>query len=388
MLFDLVIVGAGLVGSSLALALRGTGLTAAVVEPRAPPALPRDESWDVRVYAISPGSAAFLDAGGAWGGLDPGRICPVTAMEVSGDDGRSRLHFSAYEAGIPELAFILESRHLQATIWEALKAREDVEIFCPARCEALEVGPETASIRLEDGRTLQARLVVGADGADSWVRVQAGIAASPKPYGQMGVVANFTASVPPGGVARQWFRDDGVLALLPLPDDRVSMVWSAWDEKARELLALEPGALCSAVEEASQGAPGKLAPLTPPAAFPLRLLRPETCIGPRLALIGDAAHNVHPLAGQGVNLGFGDARELAAILRGRGVQPDCGHRSLLRRYERSRREDVLAMQFTTDGLQKLFSNRYPGLRELRNWGLGLTDRLGPVKNFLTRTALG
>jgi len=388
MLFDLVIVGAGLVGSSLALALRGTGLSVAVVEPRAPAPLPGDGGWDVRVYAISPGSAAFLETGGAWGRLDRERVCPVTGMEVFGDNGRSRLHFSAYDAGIPELAFILESRHLQAAIWEALEAREDVALFCPARCADLEIGPASASLRLEDGRTLQARLVVGADGADSWVRVQAGITAMPRPYAQMGVVANFSASVPHGGIARQWFREDGVLALLPLPGDRVSMVWSAWDEKARELLALEPGALCAAVEAASQGAPGALTLLTPPAAFPLRLLRPETCIGPRLALIGDAAHNVHPLAGQGVNLGFGDARELAAVLRGRGVQPDCGHRSLLRRYERSRREDVLAMQFTTDGLQKLFNNRYPGLRELRNWGLGLTDRLGPVKNLLTRTALG
>ncbi len=388
MTFDLVIVGAGLVGSSLALALQGSGLSVALVEPRPPAPLPRDESWDVRVYAISPGSAAFLEAGGAWALLDRERLCPVTEMEVFGDGGRSRLHFSAYDAGIPELAFILESRQLQAAIWEALETREDLDRFCPANCAELEFGRDAATLRLEDGRTLQAKLVVGADGADSWVRAQAEIAASPRPYGQMGVVANFSTSIPHGGVARQWFREDGVLALLPLPGDRVSMVWSAWDEKASELLALEPPALCAAIHEATGGAAGELNLLTPAAAFPLRLLRPKTCIGPRLALIGDAAHNVHPLAGQGVNLGFGDARELATVLRERGVQPDCGHRSLLRRYERSRREDVLAMQLTTDGLQKLFNNKDPVLRELRNWGLGLTDRLGPLKNFLTRTALG
>jgi ubiquinone biosynthesis UbiH/UbiF/VisC/COQ6 family hydroxylase len=388
MFFDLVIVGAGLVGSSLALALRGSGLSVAVVEPRAPAPLPPDDSWDVRIYAISPGSAGFLGTGGAWERLDPQRVCPVTEMEVFGDDGASRLHFSAYDAGIPELAFMLESRQLQAAIWDALGECDNLQLFCPARCEALEFGREAATLRLEDGRALEARLMVGADGAESWVRAQAGISATPRPYGQQGVVANFSASIPHGGVARQWFRPDGVLALLPLPGDRVSMVWSAWDDKASELLALEPGALCAAVAEASRGASGELGLLTPAAAFPLRLLRPKTCIGPRLALIGDAAHNVHPLAGQGVNLGFGDARELSAVLRDRGVQPDCGHWSLLRRYERSRREDVLAMQFTTDGLQKLFNNGNPVLRELRNRGLGLTDRLGPLKNFLTRTALG
>lgn len=388
MFFDVIIAGAGLVGASLALALRGSGLRVALLEPRPVPAVPEDGSFDVRVYAISPGSARFLDAGGAWSRIDPARVAPVLEMQVRGDDGNSELRFSAYDAGLPQLAFIAESRRLQQALWEALRGQENLEVFCPASPMALELAEPRALLTLQDGRALEARLVVGADGAESWVRTQAGIPAQPRPYGQMGVVANFETTVPHLGAARQWFRRDGVLALLPLPGDRVSMVWSTWDEGAQELLALDAGALCARVEEASGGAAGNLSVITPAAGFPLRLLRLESCIGPRLALIGDAAHNVHPLAGQGVNLGFGDARELAAVLRARGAQPDCGHSLLLRRYQRARREEVLAMQFATDGLQKLFNNAVPGLGVARNLGLRLTGQLGPLKNFLIRQALG
>jgi 2-octaprenylphenol hydroxylase len=388
MFFDVIIVGAGLVGASLALALRGSGLRVALLEPSPPAALPAEEGWDVRVYAISPGSARFLDACGAWSGLDPARVTPVREMQVVGDDGSSELRFSAYDAGVAELAFIAESRRLQHALWEAFRGQENLELFCPAVAVSLELRDEVARLGLEDGRSLEARLVVGADGAESWVRAQAGIAARPEPYGQMGVVANFQSDIPHRGIARQWFRPDGVLALLPLAGQRVSMVWSTWNDRAQELAALEPEALCARVSEATGGAAGSLSLITAAAAFPLRLLRLKTCIGPRLALIGDAAHNVHPLAGQGVNLGFGDARELAAVLRGRGAQADCGHPLLLRRYQRARREEVLSMQFTTDALQRLFNNTIPGLSPIRNLGLRLTGQIAPIRNFLIRRALG
>ncbi|HET9700159.1 MAG TPA: UbiH/UbiF family hydroxylase [Burkholderiales bacterium] len=388
MIFDVVIVGAGLVGTSLALALRDSGLRTALLEPRPVAAVPEDGSFDVRVYAISPGSARFLDQWGAWGRIDPARVEPVLEMQVRGDDGRSELRFSAYDSGLPQLACIVESRRLQQALWQALQGQENIEVLCPAAPAALDVGESSAVLTLRDGRALEARLVVGADGAESWVRTQAGIPGQPQPYGQMGVVANFETTVPHLGVARQWFRRDGVLALLPLPGNRVSMVWSLWDEQARELVGLDPSELCARVSEAAGADAGNLSLITPAAAFPLRLLRLSSCIGPRLALIGDAAHNVHPLAGQGVNLGFGDARELAAVLRTRGPQPDCGHPLLLRRYQRARREEVLAMQLTTDGLQRLFNNAVPGLAEARNLGLRLTGQLGPIKNFLIRRALG
>src|SRR6185437_4862679 len=197
-------------------------------------------------------------------------------------------------------------------------------------------------------------LIVGADGLNSWVREQAGIGIAQHSYQQIGVVANFEAELHHRNVAHQWFRRDGVLALLPLPGTMVSMVWSANEDNARALLDLSEAEFCRQVAKASCGALGGLQPITQPAAFPLNFVHVKKLVQPRLALIGDAAHGIHPLAGQGVNLGLRDARELAATIIARGQQQDCGDYLLLRRYERARKEDILAMELATDGLQKLF----------------------------------
>lgn len=386
--FDIIVVGAGLVGASFALALRDSGLKLALVERGAPQALPRDGSWDVRVYAINPANAAFLDRLGVWGDLDRDRIAPVGGMRVWGDDQASCLEFDADEAGVPELTFIGESRLLQDGLWRALQRQENLELVCPAACAELALEPERAVLRLSDGRELAAKLVVGADGRDSWVRRQAGIGAEPRNYGQMGVVANFETEKPHGGIARQWFHPDGILAYLPLPGNRISIVWSAFDALAAELMELPEAAFCARVRQAGHDALGELRLITPRAAFPLRLLGLETLVKPRLALIGDAAHNVHPLAGQGVNLGFQDAQRLAEILSRPAACRDCGDYVLLRRYERARKEDILAMQLVTDGLQKLFNNGNPALRALRNAGFSLVNGQGWLKKQLIRHALG
>jgi ubiquinone biosynthesis UbiH/UbiF/VisC/COQ6 family hydroxylase len=228
--------------------------------------------------------------------------------------------------------------------------------------------------------------VIGADGAESRVRANAGIPVRASDYRQLGVVANFECERPHRDIAFQWFMRDGVLALLPLPGNRVSMVWSVAEERGRRLLAASKTALASEVEAASGGALGALKVVTPAAGFPLRLQRVTQFTRPRLALVGDAAHNVHPLAGQGVNLGFRDARELAGVLKDRGPQADCGDHALLRRYERARKEDVLAMQVATDGLQKLFNNEGVLLGRVRNLGLALVDRQPWLKSFLVHRA--
>ena len=367
--FDVVIVGGGLVGASLALALDTAEVSVAIVEPQAPKPLPADDSWDVRVYAVSPGSAAFLETCGAWSRLPAERVSQVEAMRVYGDEVTARLDFSAYDAGLRELAFIVENRLLQNALWQRLLGASHLSVFCPARCASLAWESEAAVLRFEDGTELTTRLLVAADGADSWVRNQAGIAVTPVSYGQLGVVANFRIGKPHRGIAYQWFRRDGVLALLPLAGDRISMVWSTDEAHGRELLGLDPHELAAQVEAASQQTFGSLTPMTAAAAFPLQLQRVAHFVRPRLALVGDAAHNVHPLAGQGVNLGFRDARELASVLRGRGPQRDCGDFHLLRRYERARREDVLALQLTTDGLQKLFAQERTWVARARNLGL-------------------
>jgi ubiquinone biosynthesis UbiH/UbiF/VisC/COQ6 family hydroxylase len=384
--FDVIIVGAGLVGASFALAMKDSGLKMALVESAAP-VVPSPE-WNSRVYAISPGSVEFLSEIGAWGEFDAARIAPVRGMHIHGDDGKAYLEFDAHQSGLAELAVIAEARWMQHGLWQALLRQGNLELFCPARCASLRIQEETAVLCLEDGQELRAPLIVGADGRDSWVRAQAGMDAEPAPYRQMGVIANFETERHHGDVAWEWFRGDGVLAFLPLPGKRISIVWTAFEEHAAELVALAPDEFCRQVGEASGNALGELRLLNRPAAFPLRLLHLEHLVKPRVALIGDAAHNVHPLAGQGVNLGFQDARELAKVLKGRGPQPDCGEYFLLRRYERARKADVLAMQLVTDGLQKLFNNRNPALKLARNLGLSLTGSLPWLKNGLVRHAVG
>ena len=386
--FDVIVAGGGLVGASLALTLGRNGLAVALVEPHPPPAAPDgSEAWDSRIYAISPGSAGWLEACGAWARLPDARIARVEAMHVFGDEPGARLEFNAYDCGLRELAFIVENGRLHAALWRELRETDRVALYAPAQCAALTRGLDCATLALEDGRALAAQLVVGADGAESWVRGQAGIRAQAEPYGQLGVVANFAVATPHRETAFQWFRRDGVLALLPLPGERVSMVWSTADAHGRELLGLAPEALAARVATASEGVLGAMRVITPAAAFPLQLQRVAQLAAPRLALVGDAAHNVHPLAGQGVNLGFRDARALAQVLAERGAQPDCGDYYLLRRYERARREDILAMQLATDGLQKLFASGRAGLQKARNLGLKATNLPTPLKKWLVRHAV-
>ena len=412
--FDVVIIGGGLVGASLAAALKHSGLALALVEsqpapmrhsapagnahfphPNPPPeGEGANESlrelhfndWDSRIYAISPGSRSFLEGFGAWALLDQSRIASIEAMRVFGDSG-AELEFSAYQMGVAELACILENRALQHALWKTLQQQENLTLLQPAHCASLAFADSQASLTLEDGRILNAKLIVGADGRDSWVRKQAGISAAPVDYEQHGVVANFATELPHRGIAHQWFQPDGILALLPLPGDRVSMVWSVSPEQSARLLGLRQDELCAQVEAASQHTLGELQLITPPAAFPLQMLVLPKISAPRMALIGDAAHNMHPLAGQGVNTGFRDARQLSQTLMERGAQSDCGDARLLRSYERKRKEDIYTMQAMTYGLKHLFNNDVPMLRALRNAGLAATNRLTPLKKLLMQHAL-
>lgn len=385
---DILIVGGGLVGASLALALRNSAWRVALAEVR-PPAAPDTTCvapWDARVYAISPASRLFLEGLGAWQRLDATRIAPVSEMRVHGDR-RSHLNFSAHDAGVVELAWIVESKAIAAALWTALQD-SGVELICPATPAALAVIEAGAMLRLDDGRSIEARLVVGADGAHSFVRSAAAIDAQEKSYGQRGVVANFSCTTPHRSVAYQWFRKDGVLAWLPLPGNRMSMVWSTPEEHADELLALDAASLCERVADAGGGRLGALQLITSPAAFPLTRLAARSLIADRVALIGDAAHVVHPLAGQGVNLGFADAAALADVLRHASRSADPGARMLLRRYERARAEDITAMRWATDGLARLFQSRAPGMPLARNVGLNLVHHLPVLKNLLVGRAVG
>lgn len=383
-IMDAVVVGAGLVGAAAALALGDAGLEVTVIEAAAPP--PARAEWDSRIYAISPGSRRLLHSIGAWQQLDAGRIEPVLGMEVHGDRPGARIDFDALASGVPALAYIAEGGALARALWRQLEASDHVKLRVGSRPQSLTIDASAATLQLDDGSVLRAPLVVGADGAESWVREAAGIDVRTRGYAQRAVVANFRTSLGHRGIARQWFRPDGVLALLPLPDGQVSMVWSAEEAHAETLTAMDAATLAQAVGDASAGSVGELEVVTPAAAFPLRLRVASSFVRPRLALVGDAAHNLHPLAGQGVNLGFRDVRALAATLSARGPERDVGVLPLLRRYERSRREDVAAMVAATDGLQRLFSSRLPGIAALRNAGLSLADRLPGLKSLLAQQA--
>lgn len=383
---DVAIVGGGLVGASLALALQRAGLDVALIDPQAPQVLPVADGWDSRIYAISAGNADFLESLGVWSRLDAQRVQRIEAMTICGDAPAGRLEFSAYEAGLRELAYIVEGSALQQALRTAIADTGEVRMVCPGQASALHIDADTAGVTLADGGQIKAQLVIGTDGGDSWVRRAAGITARVSDYHQVGVVANFETEKNHGGTAYQWFRAEGVLALLPLPGKRVSMVWSATEEHAQTLLAMDAEALVDAVLAASGGVVGGLRLVTPAAGFPLRLAHVDKLAAPRIALAGDAAHHVHPLAGQGVNLGFRDVRGLATVLAGRAPSQDCGDLSLLRRYARARREDIATMELGTDVLQKLFAVQSVWLSGARNSGMAAVNRLPFLKNLLIRHA--
>ena len=404
--YHAVVVGAGLVGAAAALALSRAGLRVALIEPRLPPAHNDaragldnagrdaraefdDAGWDARMYAINPGNADFLDGLGAWQKLDTARIQAVYRMEVAGDAG-GHLRMDAYEAGVPRLATILESGNLQGALWKAVREQAMVDLFCPASVVSIEWGTPHSTLMLEDGTAIQAELVVGADGIQSGIREMAGIQAHFSPYQQSGVVANFVTEKPHSGTAHQWFRSDfspgDVVAFLPLPGNRMSLVWSTATAHAQELMSLDVDAFCRQVQAAGHAQLGQMKLITPPAAFPLRLMQPVSTVAPGCVLVGDAAHGVHPLAGQGVNLGFGDVAALVQVLSQRG-RANCGELTLLMRYARRRAEPVARMQWVTDKLWRLFEMQAPLASMTRNTGMSVLNSLGPLKSALVHEAL-
>ncbi len=373
-------------GLAAACAARGLSVALVTNERRAPAAA-RSGAFDARVYALSPGNVSFLQDMRAWQALPEDRLTPVHAMRVFGDRAGAEISFDAYRAGVPELAWTIEDSVLQEAMWRALDGRENVAVFAPAECENLSFDSKGVALRLRDGRELESALVVGADGAHSFVREQAGIESAARDYGQAAVVANFECEKPHSNTAFQWFQGGPVLALLPLPGRRVSMIWSLPGAEAEKISRLEPRALCRAVEAAAGQALGALSLVTRARSYPLRRLSARRMAGPRVVLAGDAAHVIHPLAGQGLNLGLQDARSLGAILSARELVRDAGDPRLLRRYERSRAEAILLMDALVNGLFRLFGSGGGVTARLRNAGLNLTDGIPVLKNVLMRQAM-
>ena len=388
---DVAVVGAGIAGLATALGFAQAGLQVALVGPAPRAFTPSDTApFDERIYALAPASIELLTRLRVWPHVDPARMQRVTRMRVFGDGG-DELDFDAYGAAVERLATIGEETELLRVLVAASGFAPGLQRET-APFVALRVEDAHARVELANGTVLAARLIVAADGAGSAVRAAAGISAEEHPYGQKAVVANFHAARAHDATAFQWFSDEGVVALLPLPDHRgepaVSLVWSAPDAIADQLVSLDADSLARRVTARVGGVLGVLAPLGAAREFPLRRLKVARLIGPRLALVGDAAHVVHPLAGQGLNLGLADVSELLAVAAGREAFRDIGDPVLLRRYARRRAEPIGLMRATTDGLARLFAVDDPLARRLRNTGMALVNQVGPLKRALIRQALG
>ena len=384
--YDTVIVGGGLVGATLALALGKAGLRVAIVERSDTPAAPPGPTRDLRVSAFTVASERILRALDVWPALPAERIGPMREMHVWERAGE--VHFDSAGIGEPVLGHVIENALVQWAVEQRIDALPNVEWHRGAELAGLALDGGEAVAALGD-RRLRASLLVGADGADSRVRALAGIEATAGDYRQEAVVAEVRTALPHRETAWQRFLPDGPLAFLPLANGASSIVWSTTPEHAAQLRALDDDAFGFEVADAFEWKLGAVGAAGARAAFGLHHLHARAYVRDRVALAGDAAHVVHPLAGQGVNLGLLDAAALAEVVaRSHALGRDVGARPTLRRYERWRRGHNALMQAVLGGFRHLFSSRYAPVRRLRETGLTLTDRLPPLKAGFMRFASG
>ncbi len=397
--FDVVIVGAGIAGSALAAALVGRGIRIAVIEarPLVPAELPQGTAladFDPRVSALTPRSIAFLESVGAWDAIADYRCCPYSHMTVWDADGTAGIDFDAAEVDAESLGTIVENRAITNALLQRLEQAGDVTLLAPASLAGSEIDDgNTVLLSLEDGTELEAGLLVAADGALSRVRELMGFSTREWDYGHRAIVTTVSLERSHQDTAWQCFMPTGPLALLPLPstaDEHLcSIVWSQEEAAAEALLALDDQAFCEALADASEHRLGRVLSNGQRFAFPLRQRHAIDYVMPGVALVGDAAHTIHPLAGQGINLGLSDVAVLAgeigdAVDRGLAV----GELSVLKRYQRQRKGENLAMMAAMDGFKRLFEQRAPAIRWLRNAGLRGVGRLSPIKQQLMRQAMG
>ena len=384
---DVVIVGGGLVGLTLGVALAGAGIETVVVDGAAPEAM-RDAAFDGRVSSIALGSKRVLDGIGLWPAL-AGVAEPILEIRVSDGDTPLFLHYDHKAVGAGPLGFIVENRAIRAALGARAAALPALRHLAPASVEALEPAAGATLARLADGRCVRARLAVAADGANSRLRSAAGIETVRWSYRQTGIVCTVAHERPHRGIAHERFLPAGPFAILPMTGDRSSLVWTERADRVPALLeAPEPLFACE-LEARFGDFLGVLEPTGPRWSYPLALTHAKRYVAPRLALAGDAAHAIHPLAGQGFNLGIRDAAVLAQLVVDQArLGLDIGAGDVLSNYQRRRRFDSVVLIGVTDGLNRLFSNDSRGLRLLRDAGLAAVNEMPPLKRFFMRHAMG
>ena len=385
--YDVVIIGAGMVGATLASLLSRSGFSVALAEAFEPMPFDGDDEVGLRVSAISPGSAAILEQAGAWKLISQQRLRPYRRMQVEDGVELDPLLFDAPAYNMERLGTIVENALVQWSLWQVVSSGGLVDIYCPEQLDSIEFSGSNNRVLLKSGKALTASLVVGADGAASGVRKAIGIRQDHYAYNQSGLVAVVGKQKPNPGVAWQRFMPGGPLAFLPLEDGRSSIVWTRPTAEANRLMALETDEFISELDTASGGWLGRVESCGPRAAFPLSMRLSQCYASQRTVLMGDAAHVVHPLAGQGVNLGIADAAGLVeSLIRVRLAGGDVGSDSVLQSYDRWRRSESEAMAFGMHALRSFFNIK--GLSPLRRAGLALVKRSWTIKDVFIQRAAG
>ncbi len=389
---DVAIVGGGMVGLTAALALGGAGVRVVVVD-RAPPGALTDEAYDGRASAIAAGSRRILAGVGVWDAIAPD-AAPIADIRVSDGPSRLFLHYDHREVGDEPMGHIVENTAIRRALIPAAQAAEAVTLLSPVGVAGVAARDGRIEAALEDGRTVAASLLIGADGKGSWVRRQAGIGAARWDYPQTGIVCTMAHERPHRGVAHERFLPAGPFAVLPMTDHpeighRSSIVWTERRALVPAMLALSDADFSAELARRFGPHYGAVRVVGGRWSYPLALLHAERYVGPRLALIGDAAHAIHPIAGQGLNLGLRDVAALAeAVVDAHRLGLDIGAPEILARYQRWRRFDNTVLMVATDGLNRLFSNDLPPVRLARDLGLAAVDRLPPLKRLFVRHAMG
>jgi 2-polyprenylphenol 6-hydroxylase len=384
---DIVVVGAGLVGLAAAVACAKLGKKVVVVDSKKLKTQPK-KTWDARVYALTNNTVAWLQAVGVMAAVDASRVNAINTMHLWDEQG-NKLALHDSDANLASLGVIIENQNLLQALNQQI-SELGVTVVTDAACAFLQNTPQAITLGLANGSSISAKLFVAADGVDSWVRGQAGIAVKHKDFNQTAIVANFIAEKPHQNIARQWFAPHETLALLPLPDKLVSMVWALSTEQAHELLTLSNEALAAKVQERSQVQSqvelGNLSMLGKALSFVLQQKTATQLIAERIVLVGDAAHQIHPMAGQGMNLGLRDVRQLQEMLTNTHAMQDIGETTFLRQYARARQTDIATMNTLTSGLDTLFANESSMVKNMTGWGLKQLNRQTTLKKLLIQQA--